>query len=141
MVSEGGATTGLPRARRRQGGETSAHRKAEHESAVVALVHTQLVPQELLDAPRAKVKQVLAVLLLLGLGQLVLGLGHVELARPAQGDVADAEVGPSEVDGDERARLVARGVLRVGGGRGGGGSAQAGRDGMAGRAGRRTPKT
>lgn len=52
-----------------------------------------------------------AVLLLLLVRQTVLGLGELELAVALEGDEADAEIGPAEVERDEVARLGAARVL------------------------------
>lgn len=55
--------------------------------------------------------QSLAVVLLLVLGELVLGLGDLELALTLEGDQAHTKVGASKVDGEELALLVTSGPL------------------------------
>lgn len=55
--------------------------------------------------------QLLAVLLLLLLGQTVLRLRNLELSVPVQRDEADSQVGSSQVEGEVLADLFASGPL------------------------------
>ena len=57
--------------------------------------------------------QLLAILLLLLLGQAVLGLSHLKLAVAEQGDEADAQVGAAQVESEVLADFLAGGVLPV----------------------------
>lgn len=68
----------------------------------------------LASAPPIKLNpQFLAVLLLLVLGETVLGLHDLELSTAAEGDEADTQVGASKVDGEVLAGLLTRGPLWV----------------------------
>jgi hypothetical protein len=91
-------------------------REAERE-VVGVLVAAEVVADERVEALGAEVEagvrnddgtgsQLLAVLLLLLLGEAVLGLRDLKLALALEGDEADAEVGATEIDGEELARLL-----------------------------------
>ncbi len=58
--------------------------------------------------------QLVAVLLLLLLGQAVLGRGDLEFALAHERDETDTQVSTSEVEREELARLLAGGVLGAG---------------------------
>lgn len=95
-------------------------REREPEGEVVGVaVAAEVVVDKAVEALGAEVEpgvrevasrsssQLLALLLLLLLGETVLCLRDLELALAVEGDEADAEVGASEVDGEVLALLLA----------------------------------
>lgn len=89
-------------------GEGEAQREV-----VCVLVTPKVVTDEAVETLGAKVEQLLAIVLLLLLGETVLCLRDLKLAASVEGDEADTQVGASEVDGEVLALLGAGGPLRV----------------------------